>query len=103
MKNSRPIPNRAMVVAASENRTMSRTTGAVPARPRTARCAAVRLRERADGAADGRVGATALGGEAEAVAGEAPMAGVAGSGPRGTCSTVMGRTLVAGWRRRPPG
>ena len=59
MKNSRPIPNRAMVVAASENRTMSRTTGAVPARPRTARCAAVRLRERGDGAADGRVGATA--------------------------------------------
>ena len=58
---------------------------------------------RGDGAADGRVGATALGGEAEAVAGDAPMAGVAGSGPRGTCSTVMGRTLVAGWRRRPPG
>ena len=44
-----------------------------------------------------------LGSGAEAVAGEAPMAGVAGSGPRGTCSTVMGRTLVAGWHRRPPG
>ena len=103
MKNSKPIPNREMVAAASENRAMSRTTGMVPARPRTARCAAVRIRERADGAAGDRVGATALGGEAEAVAGEVPKAGVAGSAPRGTCSTVMERTLVAGWRRRPPG
>ena len=103
MKNSKPIPNREMVAAASENRAMSRTTGMVPARPRTARCAAVRIRERADGAADGRVGATVLGGDAEAFAGEVPRAGAAGSGARGTCSTVMRRTLVAGWHRRPPG